>query len=234
MTTKHYLIVGGSSGIGLALVQQLNKENHQVYVMSRNRDSLDGLKNVTHLERDVLADEISIDGLPAHLDGVVYCPGSITLKPFRSLKPEQFRKDFEINVIGAVKVIKAVEKLIKKAGKSSIVLFSTVAVGQGLPFHSSIAAAKGAVEGLTKSLAAELAPRVRVNCIAPSLTNTPLASKLLSTDEKVEAGGKRHPLKRVGQPEEIAAMAAFLLSDHAAWMTGQTIGMDGGMSTLIV
>jgi len=234
MTTKNYLIVGGSSGIGLALVKQLNEENHNVYVMSRSSENLEGMKQVTHLKTDVLADEISIEELPEYLDGIVYCPGSITLKPFRSLKPDQFRADFEINVIGAVKVLKATEKLVKKAEKASIVLFSTVAVGQGLPFHSSIAAAKGAVEGLTKSLAAELAPRVRVNCIAPSLTNTPLANKLLSTEDKVEAGGKRHPLNRVGQPEEIAAMAAFLLSERGSWMTGQIIGMDGGMSTLIV
>lgn len=232
--SKNYLIVGGSSGIGLALVQQLLVENHAVWVMSRNEGSLSGLPNVGHISVDVVADDIPTDELPEHLDGVVYCPGSINLKPFRSLKPEQFREDFELNVIGAVKVLQATQKLLKKSGNASVVLFSTVAVGQGMAFHASVAAAKGAIEGLTKSLAAELAPKVRVNCIAPSLTDTPLAERLLSTPDKKDASDKRHPLKRVGQPEEIAALAAFLLSEKGSWMSGQILGMDGGMSTLRV
>jgi NAD(P)-dependent dehydrogenase (short-subunit alcohol dehydrogenase family) len=232
--SKNYLIVGGSSGIGLALVQQLLVENHAVWVMSRKEGDLAGLPSVGHIAVDVVADDIPTDDLPEHLDGVVYCPGSITLKPFRSLKPEQFREDFELNVIGAVKVLQATQKLLKKSGDASVVLFSTVAVGQGMAFHASIAAAKGAIEGLTKSLAAEMAPKVRVNCIAPSLTDTPLAERLLSTADKKEASDKRHPLKRVGQPEEIAALAAFLLSEKGSWMSGQILGMDGGMSTLRV
>ena len=234
MASKNYLVVGGSSGIGLALVKQLLEESHNVFVMSRQLGELAGLSGVEHIAVDVVAEEIPTDALPDNLDGVVYCPGSITLKPFRSLKPEQFREDFELNVIGAVKVLQATQKMLKKSDNASVVLFSTVAVGQGMAFHASIAAAKGAIEGLTKSLAAELAPTIRVNCIAPSLTDTPLAGRLLSSPDKKEASDKRHPLRRVGQPEEIAALAGFLLSEKGSWMSGQIIGMDGGMSTLRV
>ena len=158
----------------------------------------------------------------------------IVLKPFRSLKPAQFQSDFDINVLGAVKTMKACFKGLKKSGAGGVLLFSTVAVQQGMSFHASIAAAKGAIEGLTKSLAAEWAPTIRVNCIAPSLTHTPLAGRLLSTPEKKEASGARHPLKRVGEAAEIAEMGAFLLSEKAGWMTGQIIGMDGGMSSVRV
>lgn len=234
MQPNNYLIIGGSSGIGLALVQQLANQGHQVFVGSRNGEKLIGLKNVTHFQLDILNDEIPLDQLPNQLSGVAYCPGTITLKPFRSLKADQFRADFELNLIGAVKTIQATQKLLKKSDQGSIVLFSTVAVGKGMPFHASIAAAKGAVEALTKSVAAEFAPRIRVNCIAPSLTDTPLAGRLLSTDDKRAASDKRHPLQRVGQPQEIAELAAFLLSEKSSWMTGQIIGLDGGLSTLSV
>ena len=234
MTTKNYLIVGGSSGIGLSISEKLSAQNHNVYVMSRTEGGLVSLPAVQHIPVDVVQDEISTDDLPEHLDGVVYCPGSINLKPFRSLKPEAFRADFEINVIGAIKVLQAVNRKLKKAEQAAVVLFSTVAVGQGMAFHTSVAAAKGAIEGLTKSLAAEMAPKVRVNCIAPSLTDTPLASKLLSSPEKKEASDKRHPLKRIGTPNDIASLTTFLLSDDASWISGQIIGADGGMSTLRV
>lgn len=232
MHQKEYLIAGGSSGIGLALVKKLSEEGHRVLVLSRTGNSLEGLNGVVHLTKDLLADELSEGELPQALDGVVYCPGSINLKPFRSLKPASFLEDFQINIIGAVKVLQAAQKALKNGQRPSVVLFSTVAVGQGMPFHASVAASKGAVEGLTRSLAAEWAPAVRVNCIAPSLTDTPLAARLLSSDEKKEAAGARHPLKRVGTAEEVAALALFLLSDHAAWMTGQVIGMDGGISSI--
>ncbi|MCB0643299.1 MAG: SDR family oxidoreductase, partial [Phaeodactylibacter sp.] len=145
-----------------------------------------------------------------------------------------FQQDFEINVLGAVKVLKAARKALVKAGNASVVLYSTVAVGQGMPFHASVAASKGAVEGLARSLAAEWAPKVRVNCIAPSLTDTPLAAGLLSNAAKREASDKRHPLRRVGQPEDIAAMTTFLLSDKGNWISGQVLGVDGGMATLRV
>jgi len=234
MSNKTYLIAGGSSGIGLALVKKLTAAGHHVTVISRTGGNLAGLPNVTHLQKDLLTDDISDSELPDALDGAAYCPGSINLKPFRSLKPDAFLEDFNINLLGAVKVLQAAHKALKKAGHPSVVLFSTVAVGQGMPFHASVAAAKGAVEGLARSLAAEWAPNIRVNCIAPSLTDTPLAARLLSSDEKKEAAGTRHPLKRVGTAEEIASFAHFLLSQESGWMSGQVIGLDGGMSTLRV
>lgn len=232
MSKKTFLVAGGSSGIGLELVKKLSKESHEVWVVSRTGDSLAGLPGVRHLTKNVLSDDLSESELPELLHGVAYCPGSITLKPFRSLKPETFLDDFQINVLGAVKVLQAAHKALKQTGQASAVLFSTVAVSQGMPFHASIAAAKAAVEGLTRSLAAEWAPAIRVNCIAPSLTDTPLAGRLLASPDKREAAAMRHPLKRVGTAEEIAALAAFLLSEDAGWMSGQVIGADGGMSAL--
>ncbi len=234
MQGNNYVIVGGSSGIGLELVKIISHAGGNVTVFSRTGDSLVGLPNVNHVALDIRTEEVSKDAIPEEIHGFAYCPGSIILKPFRSLKPEQFQDDFEINVLGAVKALKACFRGLKKSGTGSALLFSTVAVQQGMPFHSSIAAAKGAVEGLTRSLAAEWAPNIRVNCIAPSLTDTPLAGRLLATPEKKTASGERHPLKRVGEAQEIAEMAAFLLSDKGGWMTGQIIGQDGGMSSVRV
>jgi NAD(P)-dependent dehydrogenase (short-subunit alcohol dehydrogenase family) len=151
---------------------------------------------------------------------------------FRSLKPEEFQQDFDLNVMGAVRLLQKLQLGLKAVPGSSVVLFSTVAVQQGMAFHSSIAAAKGAIEGLTRSLAAEWAPSIRVNAIAPSLVETPLSAKLLSSPEKVEASAKRHPLARVGRPEDIASLAVFLLSDKSGWITGQVMGVDGGMSVV--
>lgn len=234
MQGNNYVVIGGSSGIGLELVKLISQAGGNVLVYSRTGENLIGLTNVTHITLDVLTDEIVLDTLPESIHGLAYCPGSIVLKPFRSLKPAQFQSDFEINVLGAVKTMKACFKGLKKSGAGGVLLFSTVAVQQGMAFHASIAAAKGAIEGLTKSLAAEWAPIIRVNCIAPSLTDTSLAGRLLSTPEKKEASGARHPLKRVGEAKEIAEMGAFLLSEKAGWMTGQIIGMDGGMSSVRV
>jgi len=234
MDSKNYLVVGGSSGIGLALVGQLQAEGHQVWVISRNGDALGQYPGVTHISKDLSQEEISKAELPAQLHGVAYCPGSINLKPFRSLSPQQFSQDFEINVIGAVKILQAAHGALKAAKPASVVLFSTVAVRQGMPFHASVAAAKGAVEGLSKSLVAEWAPDIRVNCIAPSLTDTPLAARLLSSDAKRESSAQRHPLKRIGEADEIARLAHFLLTDQSGWISGQLIGIDGGMSSLRV
>lgn len=234
MAHKNYLIVGGSKGIGFSLVQKLVEGENQVFVVSKTRGNLPDISNITHIPLDVTADEITFPDFPEKINGVAYCPGSINLKPFRSLKQSDFINDFEINLLGAVKVLQAVEKKLKKAGSASVVLFSTVAVQQGMSFHTSIAAAKGAVEGLTRSLAAEWAPRVRVNCIAPSLTDTPLAERLLSSPEKREAGANRHPLKKIGKPSDLAEIAEFLLSEKSNWITGQIIGVDGGMSALRV
>jgi NAD(P)-dependent dehydrogenase (short-subunit alcohol dehydrogenase family) len=230
--SKNYLIVGGSSGIGKEIATQLLKEGNRVIILSRNPENFDQKGDVTRITADVVNDELSDLELPETLDGVVYAPGSINLRPFRGLKLEDFTNDIEVNFMGAVKILKAAYKPLLKSENGSVVLFSTVAVQQGMPFHSSIASAKGAVEGLTRSLAAEWAPKIRVNCIAPSLTDTPLAEKLLSTPQKQEASAQRHPLSRYGKPEDIANMAVFLLSGKTGWITGQILGVDGGMSSL--
>ena len=225
---KNILLIGGSSGIGLATAKLLT-ESHEVYIASRSSDSLTGL-DIHHLPFDVTTNDLSKLDLPTELSGLVYCPGSINLRPFKGLKPEAFEADFQINVMGFVKSLQAV--LPKLTTNSSVVLYSTVAVKVGMPFHASVAASKGALEGLGKSLAAELAPKTRVNIIAPSITNTPLADRFLNNEAKMEKSAQRHPLKRVGEASDIAAMTRFLLSDDSSWMTGQILGLDGGMSTL--
>ncbi|MDQ2864504.1 MAG: SDR family oxidoreductase, partial [Bacteroidota bacterium] len=177
-------------------------------------------------------ENLSLDFLPDELAGLVYCPGSINLRPFERIKPADFETDYKLQVIGAIKLIQLALPRLKKSGNASIVLFSTVAVQTGLPFHTQVAASKGAIEGLTKALAAELAPVIRVNCIAPSLIDTPLAAFLLNNEQKQEANALRHPLKRIGTTEDIANMAAFLLSQKSSWITGQILHVDGGMSSL--
>ncbi|MEQ8927588.1 MAG: SDR family oxidoreductase [Fulvivirga sp.] len=225
---NNYLIIGGTKGIGLSLANTLSK-SHNVTVVSREKsEELAG--DIRHISADVTKEAFEYDG--EELDGLVYCPGSINLKPFNRLSIDDFQEDMNINLLGAVKSIQANLNKLKKSSNASIVLFSTVAVAQGMPFHTSVAAAKGAIEGFGKSLAAELAPTVRVNIVAPSVTDTPLAAKILSSDEKKEKSGERHPLKRVGEAADIANLAEFLLSDKSGWITGQVIGVDGGMSTL--
>jgi NAD(P)-dependent dehydrogenase (short-subunit alcohol dehydrogenase family) len=233
MDHRTFFVVGGSSGIGLEIAKGLVNQGDETYVGSRTKDNLAGLEQVHHLPLDVKEPPDRIEGLPDVLNGVVYCPGTIRLKPFQRLTREDFLEDWQINFLGAACTIQACLPHLKKSpAGASIVLFSTVAVECGMPFHASIAGAKGAVEGLTRSLAAELAPRIRVNAIAPSLTDTPLAAGLLSGDEKRQAAAERHPLKRIGSAKEIARLALFLLSDDAAWITGQVVHADGGMATL--
>ena len=233
MDKKNIFIVGGSSGIGLELVKVLSEDHHEIYVGSRTADTLDGIPGVHHLTMDVTAETLDLETLPKTLQGLVYCPGTIVLKPFQRLTIDDFKEAFNINLLGAVKVIQGCIKQLKKSPSgASIVLFSTVAVNTGMPFHASVASAKAAVEGLTRSLAAEFAPRIRVNAIAPSLTDTPLAQNLLSSEEKRKASADRHPLKRIGTPQEIARSAAHLLSDASAWISGQILPIDGGMSSL--
>ena len=231
MKNKNFIIVGGSYGIGFGIVQQLSQAGANVTVLSRTPVVAE-LPNVSHVSIDVVKDELEGALLPDVIDGLAYCPGSISLGPLRGLKLEQMREDFELNVISAIKCIQASLVGLKASDSSSIVLFSTVAVTQGLAMHSAVSAAKGAIEGLSRSLAAELAPQVRVNCIAPSLTDTPLASKLLANEQKKAAMDARHPLKRVGTVADISSMATYLLSDAATWITGQVIGVDGGMSSV--
>lgn len=234
MSGKQFVVVGGSHGIGLGIVDRLLAGGHHVTVLSRTSEELASRAAVQHIKLDVTCDEITADLFPESIDGLAYCPGSINLGPLRGVKAETMIEDYTLNVVGAVRCVQAALPAMKAAGNSSIVTFSTVAVGQGLPMHAAVASAKGALEGLTKSLAAELAPAIRVNCVAPSLTDTPLASRLLSSDQKREAMGKRHPLGRVGAVGDIAAMAEFLLSDQSPWITGQIFAVDGGMSTLRV
>lgn len=235
MDAKKYLIVGGSSGIGFEIVKELANRGDEIYVGSRTSDKLAGIPGVHHLRLDVVKPPELLEGLPEALQGVAYCPGTIRLKPFQRLTREDFLEDLQVNFLGAAHILKAcLPNLKNSATGASIVFFSTVAVTTGMPFHASIAASKGAVEGLTRSLAAELAPRIRVNAIAPSLTDTPLAASLLSSDEKRQAAAERHPMKRIGSPHDIARLAAFLLSDSASWLTGQVLHVDGGMGALRV
>jgi 3-oxoacyl-[acyl-carrier protein] reductase len=227
---KTYLIVGGTSGIGLATVKLLQSHGHHTIVLARNEPQ-DLSMHAEFYPWDARTDPFPI--LPMEsLDGLVYCPGSILLKPFNRISENEFLDAIQLNALGAVKALQAVFPMLRKSVGGSVVLFSTVAVQVGMPFHTSVSMAKGAVEGLTKSLAAEWAPHIRVNAIAPSLTQTPLAEKLLSSPEKIDASDKRHPLGRIGQPEDLANLATFLLEDTSSWITGQIISADGGMGSL--
>ena len=178
-----YLIIGGSSGIGKQLAEQLSGEGHYVYATYHTHPVNAASANLSYHGYNVLDEPAQPDFMPQCLDGLVYCPGSISLRPFARIKPEDFVQDFRLQVAGAVKIIQSALPALKAASVPSIVLFSTVAVQLGLNFHTQVAASKGAIEGLTKALAAELAPKIRVNCIAPSLTDTPLAASLLNTAE---------------------------------------------------
>ncbi|MCG8475313.1 MAG: SDR family oxidoreductase [Cytophagales bacterium] len=228
---RNYLIIGASSGIGKQLARQLASAGNQVYGTYLRHEEKDS-DNLQYFSLDARNDTFDLNFLPEVLDGLVYCPGSISLKPFSRISADEYIQDYELQVLGAVRIIsKALDRL-QKSKNASIVLFSTVAVQCGFPYHSLVASSKGAVEGLTRALAAELAPNIRVNCIAPSLTDTPLASVLLGNDEKKQAHGKRHPLRRVGEADDIAQMAEFLLSEKSNWITGQIIHVDGGMSSV--
>ncbi|REJ63764.1 MAG: SDR family NAD(P)-dependent oxidoreductase [Bacteroidetes bacterium] len=227
---KKYVIVGGSKGIGKETAELLAAEGHQVTVFSRT--PYEGPAHTIEWEEfDVLEDSWE-DQMPEDIDGLVYSVGSINLKPFRGLKTEVFEADFQLHVMGAIKALQAAYKNFNANSIPSVVLYSTVAVQRGMPFHATVSASKGAIEGLTRAIASEWAPKARINCIAPSLTDTPLAGKLLSTPEKKEAMGNNNPMKRVGEANDIAEMTAFLLSDKSSWMTGQIVHIDGGQSVL--
>ncbi len=227
---KNILIIGGSSGIGLALAEQLAPHN-QVFIASRSGDAVQHL-DIQHISYDATQDDLDTSQLPEELHGFIYCPGSINLRPFKGLKLEAFQSDFEVNVLGAVRSLKSVLSHLSASGNAAVVLYSTVAVQTGMPFHSSVAASKGAIEGLTRSLAAEFAPKIRVNAIAPSLVDTPLASKFLNNDAKMDKANERHPLGRVGSAKEIAQATTFLLGEESSWMTGRVLQLDGGIGNL--
>jgi NAD(P)-dependent dehydrogenase (short-subunit alcohol dehydrogenase family) len=220
---RNYLFLGASSALAQATKTKVESDGDSVFQISRNASYSD----VEVI--DYLGVMPSID---QRFDGIVYFPGSINLKPFRSLKLEDFQEDFNIHVLGAVNSLKAYHAQLNEG--ASVVLISSVAASTGMPFHASVASVKAALEGLGRSLAAEWAPKIRVNVVAPSLTLTPMAEKLTNTPEKIEAGAQRHPMKRLGNPQDFASCIAFLLSEQSAWITGQVLPVDGGMGKLKV
>ena len=229
---KNYLIIGGSSGIGKEISEILSIEN---MVFSTSRNDLNGTNgNIKQIKYNVLEDELDTEVLPDQIDGFVYCPGTINLRPFRSLKLETFRSDLELNLIGAIKTLQVILSKLQQSPSASIIFYSTVAVKTGMPFHSSVSSSKSALEGLTRSLAAEFAPKIRVNCIAPSIVNTPLANKFLNTEDKIEKAAARHPLNKIGTAKEIAQLTQYLLDEKSKWITGQVINIDGGISSVKV
>jgi NAD(P)-dependent dehydrogenase (short-subunit alcohol dehydrogenase family) len=229
------LIIGGSAGIGQSLVQSLaSNPDNVIFASYSTGEHLIQIENVHYFQYNVLEEWVTPDNFPDQLDGFVYCPGAIDLKPFPRMDANAFMADYNLQVGGAIRSLQGVLNALRKSPMASVVFFSTVAVQSGFPFHTKVAASKGAIEGLTKSLAAEYAPKIRFNAIAPSLTNTPLAAGLVNTEAKIEANGQRHPMKRIGEPVDIAQTAEFLLSEKATWITGQILHVDGGMSTLKV
>jgi NAD(P)-dependent dehydrogenase (short-subunit alcohol dehydrogenase family) len=227
---RKIVIIGGSSGIGKTLVEQLDIQ-HRVYA-TYNQHELSSSDTSTYHYLNVLDEQLDFSFVPEIVDHLVFCPGSILLKPFNRIQISDFEQDYKLNVLGAIKCIQAILPNLKKSSHASIVLFSTIAVQMGMPFHSIVSSSKGAIEGLTKALAAEFAPTIRVNCVAPSLVNTPLASSLLNTEEKILASKNRHPLRKIGETQDIASMVKFLLSDDSGWITGQVFHVDGGMSSI--
>ena len=225
-----FIIVGASSGIGFQLAKNLSEKEHTIYALNRNKVDLDSIPNCHFHEVDIAMEIPNFPNIEGAIDGLIYCPGTINLKPFRALKSEDFLNEYQINFLGAVKSIKQYLPNLQLSESPSIVLFSTVAVQTGMSFHASIASAKGAIEGLTRSLAAEFAPKIRVNAIAPSLTATPLADKLINNESKLKASEDRHPLKKIGSSSDMSQAVEFLL--NANWMTGQIMHVDGGMSSI--
>lgn len=229
---KNIVIIGAGKGIGLELAKVLYADHHLILLSRTETEELAEL-DVAFFEFDVLKDSYEGLNFPEEIHGLVYCPGSINLKPFGRLSDQDFKEDWQINFLGAVQAVQHFLPALKKTKDGSILFFSTVAAKMGMPFHASIASSKAALEGLTISLAAELAPfNIRVNAVAPSLTDTSLSEKLLSSPEKREASANRHPLKRIGSAEEMAQVAAFLLSGGASWITGQVLPVDGGMGSI--
>ena len=225
---KNILVVGGSKGIGREIVNSQLKKGNYCYNFSRTESGINN-QNLIEEKIDILSDDLpNIE----NIDSVIYCPGSINLKPILQLKEEDFVNDFNINVLGAIKTVKTYLNNLKKGDDPSLLFFSTVAVGQGMPFHSSVSVAKAGIEGLTKSLAAELAPTIRVNCIAPTITRTDMAQRILRNEKIEENIANKHPLKKICEAKDISDMADFLISHNAKNITGQIMHVDGGMSTL--
>ena len=221
---KNIVIIGGTKGIGKAIVSQVVDSNN-VFCLSRNKTDFNH-DNYTFHNFDALVDDYpDFDSV----DCLIYCPGSINLKPISTLSLDDFRNDFELNVIGAVRAIKKYLNLLKKSESASILLFSTVATKLGMPYHASVSVAKSGIDGLVKTLGSELAPKVRINAIAPTITNTELASKILRNDKVIENMVERHPLKKILSSNEVAKMASFLISEDASSISGQIFNMDAGI-----
>ena len=235
---KQYLIYGGSRGIGEALARRLSAAGHKLHLVARDEARLATIAGelgatftVGSVEDEALFGQVAA-AVQGGLDGLAYCPGTLNLRALQRLTAADFARDFRIHALGAALAVQASLPALKLAEAASVVFFSSVAVRQGFASHASVAMAKGAVEGLTLSLAAELAPRVRVNAIAPSLTVTPLTAGLTANEKMAEGLAQAHPLQRLGRADDVASLAAFLLGDEASWMTGQIIGVDGGRGTL--
>lgn len=225
-----FLIIGASRGIGRAIAEHLIAQGRPVISVARSPLGPQGA--LAHWSVDVVTDGLPTDRIPTALAGMAYCPGTINLKPLRSFRSEDLRRVLEVDLVGAFRCAQDTAEALRRNPGSAMLFFSSVAVSQGMPYHAVVAAAKGGVEGLMRSLAAELAPTVRVNCIAPSLTRTTLAERLLDNPVKARNAAERHPLERVGTVDDLAAMATFLLGPQAGWVTGQVIGVDGGLSSL--
>lgn len=228
--SKNYLVIGGSKGIGLAVVKELEKRNNNTFATYNQSTEFE--KENNYFPLNVMEEPYYLDFVPEILDGIVYCPGNIKLSSFKRITSEKLQEDFQLSVLGAIKIIQSVMPNLKKSEQGSIVLFSSVAAQTGFNFHTQVSTIKGAIEGLTRALAAELSPSIRVNAIAPSITNTPLAENLLNNENKIEANANRHPLKRIGQPKDIAKAVVYLLTEDSKWVTGQILTIDGGISTL--
>lgn len=233
LENKNYLIAGAASAIGTHLLASLAGQGANIYAVSR-KEGNNWPPSVKYLEADVTKNVDQLTSfLPQQLNGLIYCAGSINLKPFSRLSDDDFINDYQINTLGAIRITRQVLPLLKASGNASVVFISSVAAKTGMPYHTSISSAKGALEGFALALAAETAGQhIRVNVVAPSLTETPLAANLLNSDERKEASAKRHPLGRYGQPQDISNTIAFLLSENAGWITGQIIAVDGGMGNI--
>lgn len=224
---KRIALIGSSGGIGKKLTELLRSKGCEIISINRSKEDPNASKNLSWN-----AEDPNLPPIEGPLDGLVYLPGTITLKPFSQLTDADYEKDWTINFLGAVRAIRGYLNNLKEAHAPSITLVSSVAASSGFSYHASIASAKAALEGLVRSLAAEFAPKVRVNAIAPSLCKTPLAEFLTNTPEKIDASAKRHPLARLGDPSDPAHLISFLLSEESGWITGQVFHVDGGIGAL--
>jgi len=234
--SEKYVIFGATGSIGSSLAEQLKNSGNDIHLVGRNESELSSISEklgCSHTVADVLEkgfiEKVKSD--ISEIKGLAYCVGSIDLKPLKLTKKSDFMQSFNLNLISATEVIKTLADNLKK-NKGSVVLFSTVAVKQGFPNHAIVSSAKGAIEGLTLALAAEFAPNVRVNCIAPSLTNSKISNFLLKNEKVAEGIAKMHPMKRIGEGGDSASVAKFLLTDESSWITGQILGVDGGRSSV--